>query len=251
MAEGEPTTFTEQQTAAIQAKLDSGINAVLGKVKGLLEQHSQATEAKFAEIAKLVKPAEPHEPATTPGPKDSQELLDMKRQLAAFEKREAELRQNLERAEGQRKAELINRHVTAALATANVIAPEEALAVLRAQHEVRVNDDGTVRIIDGDGLPQLPADFVGTWLKTRPHMVRPAAPGTGPGGRTPADAAGGKALTPADVAKMTDADLEKLLATGITVPAGSAFRDEITFKSLPPDSDLQARRAAMGLKNVV
>ena len=242
---GMPGAFNEAQQTAIQTSINGAMNAMFGKVKGLLDQQAKGFEDRFAGL----KP--PSDPPASPGaPPTDDRYAEMQRLLKKQADMSAKLQADLERSESARKTELTNRQLTAALTAANAVAPEDALAVLRSQHEVRITDDGQVRIVDADGLPQPPVDFLAPWLKSRPHLLKPATPGKGPGAH-PIGIDGTGKLTREQIESMSHEQQMKLLAGGITIPGGGVFgRDDVTFKSSPPNSALESRRKEMGLVNV-
>ena len=243
---GTPGAFSEAQQSAIQASINGAMNAMFGKVKGLLDQQTKSFDDRFAGL----KPPSDLPASPPASPPSDDRLAEMQRLLKKQADMSAKLQADLERSESARKTELTNRQLTAALTAANAVAPEDALAVLRSQHEVRITDDGQVRIVDADGLPQPPVDFLATWLKSRPHLLKPATPGKGPGAH-PIGIDGTGKLTREQIESMSHEQQMKLLAGGITIPGGGVFgRDDVTFKSSPPNSALESRRKEMGLVNV-
>src|SRR3972149_5482776 len=92
---GMPGAFNEAQQTAIQTSINGAMNAMFGKVKGLLDQQAKGFEDRFAG---LKPPSDP--PASPPGaPATDDRLAEMQRLLKKQADVSAKLQADLERSE--------------------------------------------------------------------------------------------------------------------------------------------------------
>lgn len=154
------------------------------------------------------------------------------------------LKTEVEKLKDERKMNVLLRAVT----RHNVVAADEVTELLRSK--VRVEEDGTMSVagesggvmINSLGAPMSVEDYVGLWLKERPHHLR--ASGSAGAGSHPlrtASASGRSYNTgdPASWRTMPREDLDRLMKEGVKVhgAAGQTY----TFKDVK-NPFLDARR---------